>query len=88
MIKLENNWEIDSDGMQYILHQFTGNTDKEGRKVYRDTTYHVSVEKALESLIRKKQRETVAENEMSLQEAIKCFREINEELERQCKVGG
>lgn len=83
MIKLNNNWVIDSDGCQYILKQDTGAIDKRGEKVYRSTSYHASVEQALCKLIKMEQMNYIEENEITLKEAINKFQEINDRLIRE-----
>lgn len=79
MIKI-SNWEIDSDGAQYILQFNTGKTDKRGNLIYKDTTYHSSVEMALNCLAKKKKMQIVQSEELNLSEAIEKFKKVNEEL--------
>lgn len=79
MIKI-SNWEIDSDGAQYILQFNTGKVDKRGDLIYKDTTYHPSVEMALNCLAKKKKMQIVQTEELDLSEAIEKFKEVNEEM--------
>ena len=81
MIKI-NNWEIDSDGAQYKLQYNTGKIDKKGNLIYKDTTYHPSVEMALNCLAKKKKMQIVQSEELELSEAIEKFKEVNAEMRK------
>ena len=86
MIKILDNWEIDSDGSQYILRYNTGLTryDKKQEKdlpVYKNTTYHPSVEMALKCLANKIKMGIVESEVLTVKEAIKAFKEVNREME-------
>lgn len=81
MIELGNNYFIDADEYQYIIKKWIA-YDKNGQDVYKILSYHGTLEKALECVMRKYQRNIVAETTITLRETIDEFTKINEELAR------
>ncbi len=88
MIKVENDWVIESDGMQYILKERTYTYDKHGRELFKTPTYYHSVEDALKGYARYKQLNFVKDNDMSVAQAIMEFKKINDDLEKIVRVNG
>lgn len=79
MIKIDKDFRIIADDNCYIVSKYYGK-DKNGEDVYKNLTYHRTLKEALTALIRKKQIKLVADNELTLQEAINEFERIEEEI--------
>lgn len=84
MIKINKDFSIIADENCYIVSRYYGK-DKNGEDVYKNLTYHRTLKEALTALIRKKQMKLVADNELTLQEAINEFKRIEEEFEQTFK---
>ena len=84
MIKINDNIYIKSDKNCYIVCKYLGK-NKKNEDVYNAMTYHRTLKEALSMLIRLKQYQSVAENDLTLQEAIEKFRQIEEEIEKMLK---
>lgn len=84
MIKINDNIYIKSDKNCYIVCKYLGK-NKKNEDVYDAMTYHRTLKEALSMLIRLKQYQSVAENDLTLQEAIEKFRQIEEETEKMLK---
>lgn len=84
MIKIDKDFSIIADDNCYIVSRYYGK-DKNGEDVYKNLTYHRTLKEALTALIRKKQIKLVADNELTLQEAINEFERIEKEIEQSLK---
>ena len=84
MIKINDNIYIKSDKNCYIVCKYLGK-NKKNEDVYDAMTYHRTLKEALSMLIRLKQYQLVAENDLTLQEAIEKFKQIEEETEKMLK---
>lgn len=84
MIKLDDNLYIKSDKNCYIICRYLGK-NKKNEDVYDAMTYHRTLKEALSMLIRQKQYKLIAENDLTLQEAIEKFKQIEEETEKMLK---
>lgn len=84
MIKINDNIYIKSDKNCYIVCKYLGK-NKKNEDVYDAMTYHRTLKEALSMLIRLKQYQSVAENDLTLQEAIEKFKQIEEETEKMLK---
>lgn len=84
MIKINDNIYIKSDKNCYIVCKYLGK-NKKNEDVYDAMTYHRTLKEALSMLIRLKQYQLVAENDLTLQEAIEKFKQIEEETEKTLK---
>lgn len=84
MIKIDKDFSIIADDNCYIVSKYCGK-NKKGEDVYKNLTYHRTLKEALTALIRKKQIKLVADNELTLQEAINEFKRIEEEIEQSLK---
>lgn len=61
-VHIDGGLYLESDAMQYILKDYTGRTDKEGRDVYNVLGYFGSIEGAIQKLVDLKIRESKADN--------------------------
>lgn len=59
MIKIIDDWYLDSDDASYVLKRDTKTFDKNGKKVFTDYSYYGTLERLFESLINKLQRKEV-----------------------------
>lgn len=84
MIKIDKDFSIIADDNCYIVSRYYGK-DKKGKDVYKNLTYHRTLKEALTALIRKKQIKLVADNELTLQEALNEFKRIEEDIEQALK---
>ena len=84
MIKINDSIYIKSDKNCYIVCKYLGK-NKKNEDVYDAMAYHRTLKEALSMLIRLKQYQSVAENDLTLQEAIEKFRQIEEETEKMLK---
>lgn len=84
MIKINENLYIDADDNQYMLRKFIGK-DKDGENIYKTITYHRTLNEVFVAVIRQRQYKLVAENKLTLQEALKGFKQIEEETEQMLK---
>lgn len=84
MIKINENLYIDADDNQYMLRKFIGK-DKDGEDIYKTITYHRTLKEVFGAVIRQRQYKLVADNELTLQEALKDFKQIEEETEKMLK---
>ena len=78
MIKIDKDFSIIADDNCYIVSRYYG-------KDYKNLTYHRTLKEALTALIRKKQIKLVADNELTLQEAINEFERIEKDIEQALK---
>ena len=84
MIKINDNIYIKSDKNCYIVCKYLGK-NKKNEDVYDAMTYHRTLKEALSMLIRQRQYKLIAENDLTLQEAIEKFKQIEEETEKMLK---
>lgn len=59
-VQIEGQLYLESDGMQFIIKEYTGKQDKAGNGLYKTHGYHSSVEGAIKALIKKKVMESTA----------------------------
>lgn len=78
MIKINNDFYIDSDAYQYILQQKKVN-QKTNEEYYSTVAYLDSVEKCVEAVARIERRK-VCQKDLSLVGALHEFEKINKEL--------
>lgn len=79
MIKIDEDFSILSNKGSYVVCGYYSK-DKQ-----RPLIYHSTLKKALTELIKEKQHKLVAENDLTLQEAINEFKRIEEEIEQAFK---
>ena len=80
MIKLQNNYEIQSDGNSYQLVINTGKQDKDGKTVYNAQGYYSSLEQCLQAYCCKNMMNKVSKEEMSLQDVLRELQELKKEV--------
>ena len=81
MIKVIDNWYIDSDGTQYILQEDSKKKTKKGEKRFKNQSYFKDLEGAFLSLKRKYEMKEIESKSLTLGEAIKEIRLNNERFE-------
>ena len=88
MIKLENGWQIDSDGRCYILQQEATvlKGDRKGEKYITNQTYHSTLKNAVQKLMNIEQMEVVSKNDMTLSQAVLDLHRLHDKFERLLKV--
>lgn len=79
MIKVTKDLYIDADVYGYQVKKFTG-YDKENNPQYASLTYHSSVVEALDAILKRLQRLSVSENDMTLMEALDKFKVLRNEV--------
>ena len=78
MIKIDDEFYIDSDSYQYVLLQ--KKFSKKRNEEYLDSIAYIStLERCIEKVMQIKQRR-LCEKDMSLAEALNKFKEINNEM--------
>ena len=85
MIHIMNDWYIDIDEHSYNLQQYAGETvDKDGkqRKNWKNVTYHGTLEQALMQFQRNQIRDTLAEKDLEIAEAIEIVQTFNYMLKK------
>ncbi len=68
---------VESDERQYMLNEYNGNLDKEGRATYRTHGYYPSVESALQKVLKLRISKSTA---TTLHELIADVESIREEI--------
>ena len=79
MIKIDKDFSIISNKGSYVVYGYYSK-DKS-----KPLIYHSTLKEALTALIKEKQHKLVAENDLTLQEAINEFKRIEEEIEQALK---
>lgn len=85
MIRINEDYLIDCDEVQYVLKQDKHMTDKDGRKVVANLGYYSTLENALRGYIGILTRKRHATVEMSVYDALRVIGEEREALERLLK---
>ena len=81
MVKLKNNYEIDSDGKNsFMLLYDTGKLDKDNKPVKLTYGYYSSFSSALRGYCNQILMDKVASNEMSLIDVKKALEELKKEI--------
>lgn len=81
MIKLKNNYEIDSDGKNsFMLLYDTGRLDKDNKPVKLTYGYYPSFSSALRGYCNQILMDKVANNEMDLIDVKKSLEELKQEI--------
>lgn len=81
MIKLLDNWIIDTDDLSYLLVKESGKIRHKGKRSYRERKiygYYPTLESALRAFREMLLREELSYGELSLPEAINVIRRIDE----------
>lgn len=82
MIRLPYNYGIDKNGESYIVGQIKTRKDKKGNIVefVSGNYYPTTIQRALKNILQEKQRELVAENDLTLQQAIIEFQKLQQQF--------
>ena len=81
MVKLRNNYEIDSDGRySFLLLYDTGRLDKDNKPVKLAYGYYSSFSSALRGYCNQILMDKVATNEMDLMDVKKALEELKQEI--------
>ncbi|MGN0022218.1 MAG: hypothetical protein ACI35Z_15555 [Sphingobacterium hotanense] len=75
---IENNLYIESDGMQYILKEYTGKTAENGTPLFKTHGYFSSIEAALNKFLKMKIMDSTAQTLGELLREVKDIREYIE----------
>ena len=78
MIRIDDKYAIQADSNCYSVSRIMKN--KNGKEYIQPLTYHSTLSEAFESIIRREQREMVESTDLSLNQAIKEFKRIQDEL--------
>lgn len=88
MVKLKNNYEIDSDGRYSFLLLFdTGRIDKDNKPVKLTYGYYSSFSSALRGYCNQILMDKVASNEMDLMDVKRALEELKQEI-KVCEIEG
>lgn len=82
-IKVEENLFIESDGMQFLLKQYSGKVDKDNRETYKTLGYFGTVNALLKSLLQKK---ILNSNVTTIKELLERVKQIEKELDELIKI--
>ena len=85
MIKLMDGWEIDFDG-DYIVRKNSGKTDKNGLPIYSVKKFPNSLSHACQIVLRENFGKYIADNDVTLAEALKEMQRMNDELKKMLEV--
>lgn len=85
MIKLINDWELDSDGTGYVVRLNTGKVDKKGNSIYAKTKYPSTIEDGLKIVRRELLKDYIKENDVTMFELIKEMERLNKQFEELLK---
>lgn len=85
MIKLMDGLEIDFDG-DYIVRKNSGKTDKNGLPIYSVKKFPISLSHACQIVLRANFGKYIAENDVTLAEALKEMQRMNDELKKMLEV--
>ena len=81
MIELFDGYAIGADSRQFILKKKTNSVDKNGKSIYRELSYHKTVEGAVRALWFVLTREQAQANRLTLKEAYEQFKTLTERME-------
>lgn len=85
MIRLINDWELDSDGTGYVVRLNSGKVDKEGNCIYTKTKYPSTIQDGLRIVRREMLKDYIKENDVTMLELIKEMKRLNEQFEELLK---
>ena len=83
MINLEDGWRITTDGTTFILQRYMGTyKNKQGimNERFDSFKYFSTLSQAIQAYLRVRQCKYIADNEMSLTEALTALQEQNERI--------
>ena len=77
-VQIEDNLYLESDGMQFIIKEYTGKKDNLGRDLYKVYGYFSGVDHAVKHLIKMKVMQSTAQ---TLSEIVQDIERIGEYIE-------
>lgn len=89
MIHVKGDWYIEIDERTYNLMQFSGTyVDKDGRvcSSYKNTTYHATLEQALNQYIRYAVRDALSQEDLEIKDAIRVLHDEVEKIRKDLTV--
>jgi hypothetical protein len=78
MIRVNDDYVIEVDALNYVPCRDCHRVDKKGIPVYKSIGYYFSLEQALKGIIRDMNNRTFAENDYSLEQAIEIIQQSND----------
>lgn len=70
-VHIENNLYLESDGMSFILREYTGKTNNKGEEMFKTIGYFGRVEAALQHILKMKVMESTATDLKTLIEDVR-----------------
>lgn len=80
MIRINDDYVIEVDELNYTLKQDMHKKDKEGNHVYKTYGYYNNLESAFKGAIEVQTKKSLANTEISLYDAVTCVRNIHKEF--------
>lgn len=80
MIHVIDNFYIDADKYSYTVKKSTNRVDKEGNPVYEALGYPVTLEDALEFILKYRQKQVVEGKDLELKECLEMFKKENQKM--------
>lgn len=81
MIELFDGYVIDADRRQFILKKKTNSVDKNGKPIYKELSYHKTIEDVIRALQLILTREQATKHRLTLEEAYNKFQALTERME-------
>lgn len=69
-VNIEKNLYLEADSNQFILKEYSGKKDTQGREVYNIIGYYVHIDQVVKTLATRKLKKTTAKNLKELAEQI------------------
>lgn len=79
MVELFDNLVLEADSRQYTLKRKNG-VDENGKDVYTDYKYYSTLKGALNGVVEHTTKKALKENDMTIQELVKTYKEAVEAL--------
>jgi len=79
-IKVEENLFIESDGVQFILRDYSGKVDKKGKEIYKSLGFFGSLQSALKKVVKIKIMKSNAETIQQLLSELKIIEDEIDDL--------
>jgi hypothetical protein len=70
-VHIEGQLYLESDSMQFILKEYTGNKDKHERETFKTLGFYTNIKSALNAVIKQKIMQSTAQTLLELHEEIK-----------------
>lgn len=80
MIRINDDYVIDVDSLNYTVMRDYHKIDKDGKQILRAEGYYTTLEKALLAVREMLVKKSLGESEYTLESALTCVRTINNEF--------